>query len=200
MNLSKRITFSFLFLFTLISSAQVWNSPESISPIQIGEKLPEGQLINSKGTAVSVGELTTNKPTVLVVYRGGWCPYCNRQLAELSDVVSTITNKGAQLIAFSPEDYLNIEDSVEKHDLTYELYSDPKAEFIQKLGLAFYVTDQSKNYIAKKSKGEVSEILPVPAVIIVDTSSKVRYIYYDANYKQRLDSKELLLELEKVLN
>ncbi|ULT24851.1 redoxin domain-containing protein [Sphingobacterium sp. E70] len=39
-----------------------------------------------KGGAIDIGKAISQKPTILVFYRGGWCPYCNLQLSGLQEI------------------------------------------------------------------------------------------------------------------
>lgn len=188
----KTLSLNFLLLLSFVSTAQVWNSPESITPIEVGQTIPDGALVNAELTSTSLFEVLNNLKAVIVIYRGGWCPYCNKQLAELTNVESKIKELGYRIIAISPEDAINIKESLTKNKINYELYSDPEAQLIQNLGLAFYSSDRTNNYITKKSAGKHTGILPVPAVIVVGTDKKINYIYHDADYKVRLDSNELL--------
>jgi cytochrome oxidase Cu insertion factor (SCO1/SenC/PrrC family) len=89
-------TLFFLISATFISAAkitaQVPEKPEDVSPLLIGETLPNATLINSAGVDVQFIDLIKEKPTVLVFYRGGWCPYCNVQLSGLGAIESEIIN------------------------------------------------------------------------------------------------------------
>jgi peroxiredoxin len=188
----KTLSLNFFLFLSIVATAQVWNSPESITPIELGQTIPDGTLVDGELTSTALYEILNNQKAVVVIYRGGWCPYCNRQLAELTDVESQIKDLGYRIIAISPEDAVNIKESLKKNKIEYELYSDKDAVLIQKMGLAFYTSDKTNKYIAKKSSGDHSGILPVPAVVVLGADKKVKYIYHDANYKVRLDSNELL--------
>jgi len=188
----KTLSLNFFLFLSFIATAQVWNTPESITPIEVGQIIPDGTLVDSELNSTALYEVLNNQKAVIVIYRGGWCPYCNKQLAELTDIESKIKDLGYRILAISPEDAVNIKESLQKNKINYELYSDAGAQLIQDLGLAFYSSDKTNNYIAKKSSGDHSGILPVPAVIVLGADKKVKYIYHDANYKVRLDSNELL--------
>ena len=69
-----------VFVITNIFS-QVPENAEDISPLLIGETIPNAKVLNSEGKALELNDILSQKPTVLVFYRGGWCPYCNRQLS-----------------------------------------------------------------------------------------------------------------------
>ena len=77
---------------------------EDISPILIGETLPNGNFQNVEGEYIQLRTLLEEKPTVLVFYRGGWCPYCNVQLSGLVEIEEDILELGYQILAISPDD------------------------------------------------------------------------------------------------
>lgn len=58
----------------------------------------------------SLKEALTNGPVVIIFYRGFWCPFCNKHLAQIQDSLNLITDKGTTVIAVSPEkpEYLEI--------------------------------------------------------------------------------------------
>lgn len=47
----------------------------------VGEKAPAFELPGADGDTVRLDELLRRGPVVLSFYRGGWCPYCNLELA-----------------------------------------------------------------------------------------------------------------------
>ena len=85
-----------------ISSAQIADKAEDISPLLIGEKIPKQDLVSVDSKFVSTTEIF-NKKTVLIVYRGGWCPYCNSQLSDMQEIEKQIIDLGYQIVAVSPD-------------------------------------------------------------------------------------------------
>lgn len=63
----------YLLLVSFSSIAQIADTPEEISPLLIGEKIPEISITAINGEAKNLTELIAEKPTVLLFYRGGWC-------------------------------------------------------------------------------------------------------------------------------
>jgi len=185
-----------LLLVLIISSAtlnaQVPQNAEDISPLLIGEKLPEAMLLDEDGKSVNLNEEIAKKKTVLVFYRGGWCPFCNMQLASLAEAEAEILNLGYQIIAVSPDDYKNLKPSVEKNKANYKLFADPDGSFLKDIGIAFTPSDGTISYIAKKTVGKTPEVLPVPTVLVLNTDGEILFEYISPNYKQRI-SPELLL-------
>lgn len=191
-------------MFTILSvllststiNAQVPDKPEDISPLLIGETIPNATLINSTGTDLQFSEIVKQKPTVLVFYRGGWCPYCNIQLSGLVSIEKEIIALGYQIVAVSPDDFANLKNTEEQDSIHYQLFSDPEAKLIQQVGIGFKTALKTKGYISAKTKGKVTEILPVPTVMIIDQNSEILFEYINPNYKTRLSSAMLLAVLK----
>jgi hypothetical protein len=54
------------------AQALVYNSPESVRPLQVGAKVPGGTLKTATGAPFDLAAAVATKPTVLVFYRGSW--------------------------------------------------------------------------------------------------------------------------------
>lgn len=188
-----------LFLTNIASiNAQIPQNPNDISPLLIGEKIPEATLLNSDGESINLNTEIAKKKTVLVFYRGGWCPYCNMQLAGLADSEVDILKLGYQIIAVSPDDYQNLKPSVEKNNTNYKLYADSDGNFIKNMGIGFTPSERTTDYIARKTTGKITEVLPVPTVLVLNKSGEILFEYISPNYKQRISSQLLLAVLKNL--
>jgi peroxiredoxin len=166
---------------------------EDISPILIGETLPNANFQNVEGETVQLKAILEEKPTILVFYRGGWCPYCNVQLSGLVEIEEDILELGYQIVAISPDDYKNLQSTIENNSTKYKLLSDPNGEFIQEIGIAFKTSSSLKEYIiGKGQKGETSSVMPAPTVMIVDKKGVIKFEYINPNYKERIGGDMLL--------
>ena len=76
---------------------------ENVTPLLNGQSLPNVTLKTAEGDPVSLKALAMQKPSIILFYRGGWCPYCNRQLAALKDIEKDLVDMGYQVLAISPE-------------------------------------------------------------------------------------------------
>ncbi|TAF67390.1 MAG: AhpC/TSA family protein [Cytophagales bacterium] len=188
------IRFSLLilvYLFSQIVFAQVAKTAEDISPLLIGEKITSVSIRNLQNEVVETKNIF-NKPTVLIVYRGGWCPYCNTHLAEIGQAQNEILNLGYQIVAISPDNAENLKESVQKHNLGYQLFSDSEGNLSKILGIAYEAPGLYKGMLSKSSGGVNESFLPVPAVFVVNTEQEIEFLFINPNYKKRI-SKGLLL-------
>ena len=68
----------------------------------VGEALPDFALPDAAGRVVTSDELLDRGPLVLVFFRGGWCPYCDRTLKALELARPAVEATGAGLVGVAP--------------------------------------------------------------------------------------------------
>ena len=195
----KRLLLISLLLIGCSNKTSIPLVAEDISPILIGETLPNAIFQNAEGKSVQLKAILEEKPTVLVFYRGGWCPYCNVQLSGLVEIEQDILELGYQIVAVSPDDYKNLQSTIENNSTKYKLLSDPNGRFIQEIGIAFKTSSSLREYITGKGqKGETSKVMPAPTVMIVDKKGVIKFEYINPNYKERISGEMLLSVLRTI--
>ncbi|WP_404341509.1 peroxiredoxin-like family protein [Pseudoalteromonas mariniglutinosa] len=204
----KSILLSYIFLFTFHVSANtslnIAPAAEKVSPLMPGLTIPALTLKDQNGKNVVLAQRFAERTTVLIVYRGGWCPYCSKQLANVQKIETELADLGAQIIAVSPDSPEKLAES--KIDSTnYQLLSDDSLLLSQALGLAFYLDDKTAaiyrnklgvNFVSLTGKAQVA--LPVPAVFVVDKQGLIHFQYANPNYKVRLTESLLLAAVKSV--
>lgn len=192
--------FLYLLLLPILATAQkkVANSAEEISPLLIGAELPKVTIQKTDSTLVSVRDLTSKKKTVLIVYRGGWCPYCNQHLKNVATVENEILNLGYQILAVSPDSPSSLSKTIDKDQLNYTLLSDSKGELLTALGITFEAPLIYKPIISKGSNKINKNFLPVPSVYVINEDNKIVFEYIAPDYKHRISDKLLLSVLKSL--
>lgn len=191
-----------ILLFAAMTSipafSQLPAKAEDISPLLNGETIPDIPLKAPDGSAHQVAQIIEEKPTILLFYRGGWCPYCNAHLSEIQEVETEIIELGYQLIGISPDSPENLKVTDEKKQLNYSLYSDASGEFTKAMGIAFKSPEKYSGMLRDVSDGQNKGFLPVPSVFVVDQSGTILFEYINPNYKTRLSAKLLLAVLSNL--
>ena len=179
-------------------SKKVAASAEEVCPLLVGQKIPIVQLKTHDGADFDLNAAVAQKPTVLIFYRGGWCPYCNLHLAELQKIEPELMKLGYQIIAISVDRFEKLSPTMEKQQLNYTLLADDQALATTAFGLAYKVSDANFQRLKgfgldiEEASGQNHHILPVPAAFLVGTDSVIKFSYINPNYKVRVKADVLL--------
>ena len=180
-------------------SATAPDSPAKAKPIAVGDKAPGAKLIRADGNEVELASAFAGKPTLLIFYRGGWCPFCTAHLAQVSSVRGELEKLGINIIAVSPESAAHVKENAEKGNFGYTLLGDPDAAALRAYGVAFRLDDATatkyREYgvdLEERSGGRTHRMLPVPAAFLIDQSGTVRFAHSDPDYRKRVDPQALL--------
>jgi peroxiredoxin len=172
---------------------------------EVGTRLPDADLLAVDGSPLSVSEALGDGFTVLVLYRGAWCPYCNLALRTYqSELFPGLRERGTELAALSPQKPDGSLTMKEKHDLEFAVLSDPGLTVARAIGV---VTEPTEESLAAQLElgldlGEVNAdgttALPMPTVAIVDAELKIHWIDVHPDYTTRSEPEEILAALDRL--
>ncbi len=175
---------------------------ESILKLNIGDNAPDFSLINAIGETVRLSNILQKGKVVLTFYRGSWCPYCNLQLSQYQQILSKIKEKGASLIAISPQSPDASLDLKEKNELQFEVLSDNGNIVSRQFTTVFKNGDAPINamtglgYDYDSFYGDDSREIPIPAVFIINQDSKITFAKaINGDYRNRVEPNEILENL-----
>lgn len=181
-----------------LDRAIIAEKAEDVTPILNGATVPNVMVQTAEGAPVSLPALLMQKPSVIVFYRGGWCPYCSRQLAELKDIEQELIQLGYQILAISPETPEKLQAQKLQTKFAAQLISDAELNAIKHFGIGFYVPNDTRKLYKDRMEIELTAdksnraVLPAPAIFITDTNGKVLFSYVNPDFKIR-PSAELVL-------
>ncbi len=194
----------FTFNAAALDRAVIAESAEDVTPLLNGQNIPNVTVKTADGAPVSLMALAMQKPSIFMFYRGGWCPYCNRQLAEIKDVEQQLVDMGYQILAISPESPAKLQSQKLETEFAVTLLSDEGLEAIRGFGIGFYVPADTKTKYKEKwniqltdEKGSDRAVLPAPALFITDKTGLIQFNYVNPNFRVR-PSAELLLQAAKL--
>jgi peroxiredoxin len=143
---------------------------------------------------------------VLVVYRGGWCPYCNIALHHYqSELVRRLPAYGATLAAISPQKPDQSLTTAEKHGLQFAVLSDAGARVARQLGIGFQPADdvleaqRALGVDIREGNADGSPEFPMPTVLIVDSNRTVQFADTHVDYTSRTEGVEMLDALDRLV-
>ncbi len=188
-------------MLILLSHFSIAQSEMKPVALKVGDTAPDFNGIDNSGKKIRLKELLKTGDVVLIFYRGQWCPYCNKQLQKVNDSLSLFKAKGASVIAVTPETNENILKTVQKTKATFSIIEDKNLTIMKAYNVNFTVdantVEKYKTYGIdfSKANGTNGENLPVPATYIIGKNGKIKYSFFNEDYKQRPSVKELLENL-----
>lgn len=191
-----------LSLFSLLISVSLF-AQEKPEGLFINSKAPDFKLKDQSGVEVSLKELRKKSQVVVIFYQGNWSPYCTRELTRFQDSLQLITDKGAKVIAITPEASEGISKTVEKTKALFPILYDEEMKVSKAYQVAYEVDERTLN----RQKGFGNDLLvvnnqkqkaflPVPAIYIVNKEGSVTTRFFDFDARKRPWVKEILKELK----
>ena len=191
-----------LFSLTLILSLSifVFAQTETIYPagLKIGDTAPDFKMADQNGKKVHLKNLLKQGSVVLVFYRGEWCSFCNKQISKLSDSLSLVKAKGASVVTVTMETARNIKKTIEKTKADFPVIEDKSRKISNDYKVAFAVNDEMNSQYKKygidiqKTNGKNGANLPVPATYIIGKNGKIKYVFFNTDFKQRPAIQEII--------
>lgn len=177
-----------------LDRTEVANSAENVTPLMSGQQIPDVSVKRPDGSEVNLRELIKDKPAVILFYRGGWCPYCNAQLADFRAVEQRISDLGYQILTISTDSVARLQSQKFDTDYTAQVLSDHDLNATRGFGIGFFL-DQGTAEKYRAALGNVFAslpgddriVLPAPAVFIADQSGLIQFQYVNPDYKVRVD-------------
>lgn len=151
----------------------------------VGQPAPDFAVVDQDGGSVTLRDLLSGEPLVLVFYRGHWCPFCRRHLTKLQGNLSRIRERGARLAALAIDQPKLSRRLADELGLQFPLLCDPDSSVIDDYG--------TRNRLLGVQSG-----IPHPSVFIIDGDGIVRFREVRHNYRRRTTSHRILKELDKV--
>jgi peroxiredoxin len=195
----------------VVAADRIAPSADATQPIQVGQNAPAFTVQTVEGDSYSFDPSTLERPSMIITFRGGWCPFCNMHLSALRHVVSEIDELGVDVLFLSgdrPEllyKSLKLETQEYIENLDYRILSDANAEAAIALGIAFKVPEQSMKRLASRNRDVANSsidrhgVLPVPSVFTVDLDGVIRFAYSNPDHRVRLPADEVLLAAKELV-
>lgn len=164
-----------------------------------GTELADAELVDAHGGPTTLRGALDGRPAVVVFYRGAWCPYCNLTLRTYqAELVEPLAERGAALVAISPQRPDGSLTMQETNGLTFTVLSDGGNTIARRLGILTEATEKAKVSQAAlgldvaATNADGTAVVPMPATVIVDASGTIRWIDVHPDYGTRSEPAEIL--------
>jgi peroxiredoxin len=154
-----------------------------MSLLHPGDIFPELTLTVPGGESVMVPGAFAGQFSVLLFYRGSWCPYCNAQLRAFQRADERLADVGVRVAALSVDDEATTAALIAKYGLTFPVgygadarkiaeltgaFVNPDPVYLQSTG--FVLDPEGKVVVSVYSSGAIGRLVPE------DVTGLVRYL------------------------
>jgi peroxiredoxin len=167
-----------------------------------GDAAPSFVLPDANGKMVNSADLLALGPLVACFFRGRWCPYCVTELETWRDLFPAVRERGALMVAISPQTIRQNDFAVTQHALPFPLLRDEGATVAAKFGAAYSVPTYMQGYYRSILvnipfiNGEQSWRLPVPATFVIGRNGIIAWSQGRADFRVRPEPAEALNALQ----
>lgn len=188
-------------LLFVIMVSPLANAQEMPIQLKEGDEAYNFDGVDQNGEIFNLYEALKKGPVVLMFYRGFWCPHCNKQLSQMEDSLSFITERGGIVVAVTPEKPESIEKTVEKTGASFKIIHDKDLSIMGTYHVAFRLEEAMLKKYKKwgidvvGANGDNGPNLPVPATYIIGQDKKILYAFFDPDYKKRATVGKILQNL-----
>ena len=172
----------------------------------VGDAAPDGPLVTATRESTTLAAVRGTAPTVLVFYRGAWCPYCNITLRTYQqELLPALQERGVQLVAVSPQTPEASEQSVANGELAFPVLTDPENVLAGRFGI---VTEPSAaargahtqlGFDVADSNADATGAIPFPSVFVIDSDGVLRLADVHVDYTTRTEVAEIVAAVDALL-
>lgn len=166
--------------------------------LQPGAQAPSFALEDVRKKVVRSEDLLALGPVVITFFRGRWCPYCMTELEAWQAAYPQLRERGALLVALSPQLVRQNDFTVQRHNLTFPVLADPGNTVAEKFGITYTVPEPMQRHYRSILvnipfiNGDQTWKLPLPATFVVRQDGTIAFSQAFADHRVRPDPTEVL--------
>ena len=174
----------------------------AVNVLPVGAKVPQFELQDHNGKAVSSADILAKGRAVFCFIRGRWCPFCVEQMEAMNLILPQIEQAGATLAAISPQTVKQSLFMHDQHKLRFPLLSDAGNKVARQFGLTYRVPAAQEAVYRRAfvnlpfTNGDETWELPVPATYIIGREDTVLYASANEDYMERPEPVEVVRVLK----
>lgn len=147
--------------------------------IVVGSTLPEFSLRAIDGTWVGSSSMV-GRPTIMIFFRGNWCPLCMAQIREIAARYQELGRLGVRVALVSPQPHDQTIALAKSYVVNFQFLTDVGNAAARKLGIAAPWGVP----LGMQMLGYDSESV-LPTVVITDAAGRVVWTHETDNYRIR---------------
>jgi peroxiredoxin len=182
---------------------QLGTLPEGVG-IVVGQRAPDALLRDANNHAVQLRDLVATGPILLVFYRGGWCPYCNFQIHEMTVTFPELERRGVTPVAVSVD---RVEESARTqatYTIPFPVLSDPDLAAHRAFRVVHHADEAEVERLRgfgldiERASGRDHHDFAIPSIFVIDRDGIVRWAHADPDYRVRPTTAQILAAIDSL--
>ena len=155
-----------------------WFGREPSAALAIGATLPPDLAFVEHGREPVTSADLRGRPTVLLFYRGNWCPLCMAQVGEMAARWREVERTGAQVVLVSPQDEVHTRSLAARHGVGFRYLRDEGLVAARRLGI-FDANGTPAGMIGYEGD------TVLPTLVVTDSEGRIIFADQTDNYRIR---------------
>ncbi len=166
--------------------------------LSAGDNVPAFTTNTHEGESISMEALQRQGPLMVIFYRGGWCPYCNLQIRQLSQAYPQFEQRGVMPVLISVDKADGAALAQRTYEIPFPVLSDSSLaaheafEVVLDLDMATTLAYKGFGIDLEDWSGRDDGKIAVSSAFLVDNDGAVKWAHVDTDYKTRPSVSQLL--------
>ncbi len=169
-----------------------------------GSKVPDFNLKTHTGEPTNLEVLLEESPLLVIFYRGGWCPYCNVQIRQLTEAYPEFQKRGVLPVLISVDEVDGAALASRTYEIPFTVLSDPQLSAHEAFNVVMEIDDETYKQYQRFGldleawSGQSHHKIAVSSAFIVDDTGTVSWAHASLDYKTRPSVEQLLSVIDEL--
>ncbi|PKM16261.1 MAG: hypothetical protein CVV12_04655 [Gammaproteobacteria bacterium HGW-Gammaproteobacteria-2] len=160
--------------------------------LAIGNTLPSFSLKTADGKLIDSASLV-GQVTLLLFYRGNWCPLCMAQIQEIAGRYRELAQRGVQVLLVSPQSQKHTQDLSARFDAPMQFLIDEDNAAAKILG----IDAPNSLPLGLGAMGYDSDTV-LPTVLLIDREGRIAWNHLTDNYRVRPEPDTFIAVIDRL--
>jgi len=154
--------------------------------LEVGKRLPDFELQTGDGGIISSDEFR-KQPSLLMFYRGNWCPLCMAQIKEVAAMYRKMEERGIKIYLISPQSHAQTSALADRFDVPMNFLVDKGNKAADRL----QIKAEGGLPMGLQALGYDSDTV-MPTVVMTDNKGEIIFADLTDNYRVRPEPEDFL--------
>jgi peroxiredoxin len=190
---------------TATTSVETLGTLENKLGLKPGTSVPDFTTHTYAGDEVTLSNLLETGPIMVIFYRGGWCPFCNYQVRQVTQAYDKFQKRNVTPVLISVDETDGAMLVKEAYDIPFPVLSDSELaahesfNAVIELDDAHYEKYKGYGIDLETWSGLTHHKMAAPAIFLVSKDNKVLWSHVAMDFKTRPSIDQLLGAIDSSL-